>query len=237
MAWPRRKTRERGLHRPSGTVVRSSTFISRLIFVLSLLGGLSLLIGFIRFGDHVTALKTPNGPIRADGAAALTGGADQRLIAGVKLVESKAVPRLLISGVNRVTTSKEVRAVAGGAEETYACCIDLGRRATDTIGNAEEAAVWVRVHQIKRLVVITDAYHMPRSLFEMRRAIPDVVLIPYPVQTTREFDGDWWKNERPTRALALEYGKYLVSIGRGVVDGDIEIALKQVALFHKGKTP
>lgn len=237
MAWLWRKARGRGLHRPSGTVVRSSTLISRLIFVVSLLGGLALLIGFIRFGDHVTSLKTPTQPLRADGAAALTGGSDQRLIAGVKLVESKAVPRLLISGVNRITTAQEVRAVAGGAEETYACCIDMGRRATDTIGNAEEAAIWVRVHQIKTLVVITDAYHMPRSLFEMRRAIPDVVLIPYPVQTTREFDGDWWKNERPTRALALEYGKYLVSIGRGLLEGDTEIALKQISLFHKGQTP
>ena len=236
MAWLRRKTGERGRHRPSGTV-RSSTFVSRLFFVVSLVGGLSLLIGFVRFGDHVTSLRTPSGPIRADGAAALTGGSDQRLIAGVKLVESQAVPRLLISGVNRVTTAKEVRAVAGGAEATYACCIDIGRRATDTIGNAEEAAIWVRVHQIKTLVVITDAYHMPRSLFEMRRAIPDTVLIPYPVQTTREFDGDWWKNERPTRALALEYGKYLVSIGRGLLEGDGEIALKQVGLFHKGKIP
>ncbi len=236
MARLRQKIRQRGQHRPSGTVVRSSTLISRLIFVLSLIGSIGLLIGYIRFGDHVISLKAPAGPLRADGAAALTGGSDQRLITGIKLVESKAVPRLLISGVNRVTSVKEVRAIAGGAEETYACCIDMGRRATDTIGNAEEAAIWVQVHRIKTLVVITDAYHMPRSLFEMRRAIPDVALIPYPVKTTRELDGEWWKNERSARALALEYGKYLVSIGRGLVEGDGELALKQLGLFQKGKT-
>jgi uncharacterized SAM-binding protein YcdF (DUF218 family) len=115
--------------------------------------------------------------------------------------------------------------------------VALGRAAADTAGNATESAGYAAAFGLQSIRLVTASYHMPRSLFEMRRAIPDVVLIPYPVQTTREFDGDWWKNERPTRALALEYGKYLVSIGRGVVDGDIEIALKQVALFHKGKTP
>lgn len=213
--------------------VASSTLVSRLIFLLSLTGGLLLLIGFVRFGDHVSRLQTPSGPLKADGATALTGGSDQRLQAGVRLVENGTVPRLLISGVNQTSTTAEVRAVAGGAEATYACCIDLGRRATDTLGNAEEAAQWVKVHRIRRLILITDAYHMPRSLYEVRRAIPEVTLIPYPVQTTAAFDRDWWKDERATRSLALEYGKYLVAISRGLLEGDSEIVWSQMALTHK----
>jgi uncharacterized SAM-binding protein YcdF (DUF218 family) len=221
---------------------RSSTWLSRLIFVFGLACGLGLLIGFVRFGDHVAALKPPVGRIQADGAAALTGGSDQRLIAGVKLVENGSVPRLLISGVNSIATVAELRRVAGGKQATYACCIDLGRRAADTSGNAQEAALWVKNNKIRTLVVITDAYHMPRSLYEIRRAIPDIALIAYPVQANHAFDAEWWKHDRPTRALALEYGKYLVAISRGFMDGDRALALKQISLIHpseaqKEKTP
>jgi uncharacterized SAM-binding protein YcdF (DUF218 family) len=220
--------------KPAFIHARSSTWFSRLIFVLGLACGLGLLIGFVRFGDHVAALKPPLGPLRADGAAALTGGSDQRLIAGVKLVENGSVPRLLISGVNSIATVAELRRVAGGKQATYACCIDLGRRAADTSGNAQEAALWVRQHKIRTLVVITDAYHMQRSLYEMRRAIPDIVLIPYPVATNHGFDEEWWKHDRPTRTLALEYGKYLVALTRGFVDGDRALALKQISVMQEG---
>ena len=212
---------------------RSSTWLSRLIFVFGLACGLGLLIGFVRFGDYVAALKPPLGPLRADGAAALTGGSDQRLIAGVKLVEDGSVPRLLISGVNSIATVAELRRVAGGKQATYACCIDLGRRAADTSGNAQEAALWVKQHKIRTLIVITDAYHMPRSLYEMRRAIPDIALIAYPVQANIGFDEEWWKHDRPTRALALEYGKYLVALTRGFMDGDRALAFKQISMIQE----
>ncbi|GIU66768.1 hypothetical protein PsB1_0922 [Candidatus Phycosocius spiralis] len=201
--------------------------------MFGLVCGLGLLIGFVRFGDHVATLMPPVGPIRADGAAALTGGSDQRLIAGVQLVENGSVPHLLISGVNSTATEAELRRVAGGQQVTYDCCIDLGRRAVDTSGNAQEAALWVKKNNIQTLVVITDAYHMPRSLYEIRRAIPNVVLIAYPVQANHGLDGDWWKQDRTTRAFALEYGKYLVAIARGFMDGDRVLALKQISLVKE----
>jgi uncharacterized SAM-binding protein YcdF (DUF218 family) len=201
---------------PSGTV-RSSTFLSRLFFVLGLAGICAISAGFVWFGDHVASLKTPETVDRADGAAALTGGSDARLKTGVMLVEQGTVPRLLISGVNRVATADELRLVAGGRAETYACCIDLGKVAADTVGNANEVSDWVAQHRVQRLVLITDNYHMPRSLFEVRRAIPSVTIIPYPVAVGVYADKDWWKNERATRGLALEYGKFLVAIGRAFI--------------------
>jgi uncharacterized SAM-binding protein YcdF (DUF218 family) len=199
--------------KPSG-VVRSSTWVSRFFFVIGLTSVFGALLGFVWFGDHVASLKTPAIVARADGAAALTGGSDARLQLGVQLVETGKVPRLLISGVNRVATAEEVRLVAGGKAETFECCIDLGREATDTVGNAAEVSAWVKRHRVKKLILITDNYHMPRSLFEVRRAIPTVTIIPYPVQAGIYSDKDWWRNERTIRGLALEYGKFLVTITR-----------------------
>jgi uncharacterized SAM-binding protein YcdF (DUF218 family) len=202
---------------PSGTV-RSSTWLSRLFFIVGLASIFLVSIGFVWFGDHVAGLKTPVSVEPADGAAALTGGSDARLKTGVQLVEAGTVPRLLISGVNRVATAQELRLVAGGKPETYACCIDLGKAATDTVSNASEVSEWVARFRVRRLILITDNYHMPRSLFEVRRANPTLTIIPYPVAVGVYADKDWWKSERATRGLALEYGKFIVAIGRAFVD-------------------
>jgi uncharacterized SAM-binding protein YcdF (DUF218 family) len=201
---------------PSGTV-RSSTLLSRFFFVFGLASVFAAVLGFVWFGDYVASLKTPDTIARADGAASLTGGSNARLKLGVQLVESGKVPRLLISGVNRAATAEEVRLVAGGKAETFACCIDLGREATDTVGNAVEVSAWVSRYRIKKLIVITDNYHMPRSLFEMRRANPGIDIIAYPVEADAYSDKDWWQNERALRGLGLEYGKFIVAIGRAYV--------------------
>jgi uncharacterized SAM-binding protein YcdF (DUF218 family) len=216
----RRSRRSRSSFRPaqSGTA-RSSTWVSRLFFLVGLGGIAALLSGFIWFGDHVSGLRAPLNLAAADGAAALTGGSDARLKAGVALVERRIVPRLLISGVNVAATPNEVRLVAGGNPQTYACCIDLGKAAIDTVSNATEVSDWVARYRVKRLILITDNYHMPRSLFEVRRANPDVTIVPYPVVVDIYADKNWWKNERATRGLALEYGKYLVAIGRAYFGG------------------
>jgi uncharacterized SAM-binding protein YcdF (DUF218 family) len=216
MARRSRRQRSSFSAKPSGAV-RSSTWLSRLFFILGLLGICAVSAGFVWFGDHVASLKTPFSVERADGAAALTGGSDARLKTGVMLVEQGTVPRLLISGVNRIATAEEVRRVAGGQAQTYACCIDLGKAAIDTVGNASEVSDWVAQYRVQRLILITDNYHMPRSLFEMRRANPSITIIPYPVADGIYADKDWWKSERATRGLALEYGKFLVAIGRAFI--------------------
>jgi uncharacterized SAM-binding protein YcdF (DUF218 family) len=207
---------------PSGTV-RPSTLVSRIFFVCGLASILLVLTSFMWFGDYVISLRPPVRISAADGAASLTGGSDARLKMGVSLVETGVVPRLLISGVNKAATASDVRSVAGGTPATFACCIDLGRAATDTVGNAEEVTAWVAQHRVKRLILVTDNYHMPRSLFEMRRAMPDVVIIPYPVQAGIYANKDWWKNERATRGLALEYGKFMVAVGRSYLSGLIKV--------------
>ncbi len=198
---------------PSGSV-RPSTLVSRLFFIIGLSGVFAAVLGFVWFGDRVASLKTPTQIARADGAASLTGGSDARLKLGIALVENGTVPRLLISGVNRTTTAAEVQRVSGGQTKTFDCCIELGRDATDTLGNAAEVSAWVARHRVRRLILITDNYHMPRSLFEVRRANPNVTIIPYPVHVSLYAQSEWWRNERTIRGLALEYGKFIVAISR-----------------------
>src|SRR5436190_23949674 len=80
-------------------------------------------------------------PQKADGIVVLTGGED-RLPAAVKLLQDHKGDRLLISGVHQETTRKELLERVGGDANLFACCVDLGRSAGNTIGNAGETAVW-----------------------------------------------------------------------------------------------
>src|SRR5690606_842180 len=60
--------------------------------------------------------------------------------------------------------------------------ITLGRIATSTRGNGQEIGEWARQKGIGSLRVVTAGYHMPRALLELRRNMPDVILLPHPVQ-------------------------------------------------------
>ena len=49
-----------------------------------------------------------------------------------------AASRLLISGVNRMTTREDLYRKSGLTPALFACCVDIGYDAHDTSGNAEE---------------------------------------------------------------------------------------------------
>src|SRR5690606_11961761 len=89
--------------------------------------------------------------------------------------------------------------------------------ALDTIGNAEESAKWVTSHAYDSVIVVTNNYHMPRSLLELKRLIGHAELRPYPVVNTRLDSGEWVGNREALRVLFTEYAKYLGALARGVV--------------------
>lgn len=190
--------------------LRLATALSRLALAASALAVVALAAGFFRFADSVTAMRLPEAGLRADAAVVLTGNSNARLRAGVDLVERGLAARLLISGVNPDVTGQELRAVAGGSAELHRCCVDLGREAADTVGNAREIAAWAREHRATSLIVVTENYHMPRSLREIRRVAPDLRLVPWPVREPPYADARWWRDGRAVRGLMLEYAKYLV---------------------------
>jgi uncharacterized SAM-binding protein YcdF (DUF218 family) len=151
----------------------------------------------------------------ADAIVTLTGG-DARLRAAVGLFEQGTGKRLLITGVNKTSTKEELqRRAKGGAR--FACCADLGYAAEDTYGNAVEAADWTASHHYKSLIVVTASYHMPRSLRLFHSLMPDVRLVPYPVEPEGVNLSAWWR-PGTLHLLHNEYLKYMASIVMTVVD-------------------
>lgn len=139
---------------------------------------------------------------RADAIVVLTGGAG-RLEEGLALLEHGAAKRMLISGVNPVVKSGELSALTGTEQALFNCCVDLGKAALNTEGNALETAEWTLEHEVDTLILVTADYHMPRTLILFKVAMPDVMIIAHPVS------GEW-----PLLFLAKEYSKYIVTLVR-----------------------
>src|SRR3546814_80724 len=92
------------------------------------------------------------------------------------------------------------------------CCITLGRAATDTMGNAEEAAKWMRERGFHSLRLVTAHYHMPRSQRLFVHAMPEVTIVPHPVFPAAVRADSWWRWPGTTRLLTQEYVKYLAAL-------------------------
>jgi len=174
---------------------------------------LGVAAGFVAFVNDVADAQAP-ATATAEGIVALTGGS-ARIDAALHLLAQGRAQRLLISGVNPAVGSKAIaETVDGDLKSVIACCVDLGHEARDTMGNAAEARDWAELHHYRSLIVVTSAYHMPRSLAELADAMPDVKLVAYPIANPELHLGDWWNDPEAFAFLLREYGKYLFAAAR-----------------------
>ncbi len=170
------------------------------------------------FGLVVFVARLPDSPaafpLATDGIVVLTGGRD-RLRAGLLAWQQNPAAWLFISGVSPQTptasaVSPLLLQATGVNENQLRGRLMIGRLAGDTVGNALETALWVRLLGIHSLLVVTSTYHMPRSLVEFSAVMPaDVRLIPYPVQSSGVAHAGWWYHGGTLTLFALEYSKYL----------------------------
>jgi len=150
---------------------------------------------------------------RTDGIVVLTGGSE-RIDEGLKLLADGRSKTLLLSGVHRGTSRQALAKLTRQKPALFKCCVELGREANDTVGNAHETAAWAVRNSMESLRLVTSAYHMPRSLVEFRSAMADVRLIAHPVFTNSvKLDG-WWRWPGTAMLLAGEFNKYFVSLSR-----------------------
>ncbi len=187
--------------------------LARAAILLAGLGGIALVAGFVVFASSVAETRAP-ADVHAEGIVVLTGGS-ARIDGALHLLAEGRAQRLLISGVN---PSVGIKALAGTIDKdldaALICCVDLGRDAQDTSGNAAEARDWAKARGYTSLIVVTSDYHMPRSMAELAEAMPTVKLIPYPVTNPELHLNDWWTNATAFGLLVREYGKYLLATAR-----------------------
>lgn len=183
----------------------------RYVLWAAALGLVLLAGGFLLFTQSLERREIAPEP--AEGVVALTGGKDRIGEAFELLVDGKA-KRLLISGVNPSTKAAELQRLVPHGDEYFPCCVDLGRAALDTRGNAIETAEWAKKHGFSSVIVVTSTYHMPRTLIEFSRAMPGVKLVPFGVVSPNVNVEDWWSHATTRKLLFSEYMKYLNALIR-----------------------
>lgn len=140
------------------------------------------------------------------GIAALTGGRN-RISRALELLNKGAGDRMLISGVRRGTSlgliaAREDVILKDGQP------VDLGYRATDTVGNALEVKDWAEKYGMSKLAAVTSFYHIPRARLELEHAMPDKKIVFYAAQSPFVLRR-WWTSCKSFWFLLVEYVKFL----------------------------
>ena len=172
----------------------------------------ALTLGLLAAGFAWFLLLAGRGPAEperhTDGIAVLTGGAE-RVETGLRLLREGRARVLLVSGVHRDVTITDVAHLAAMGPGDLAGRVALGHEATSTRGNAAEIASWARAEHLGSIRVVTAGYHMPRALLELRRALPEVALLPHPMLPATLREAGAAGRLRTWSLLLREYLKYL----------------------------
>ncbi len=178
--------------------------------IILALGALSAiwLAGLVWFADQIPD-SVADSTTRTDAIVVLTGGS-QRIEGGLELLAAGMGKTLFVTGV---FPGVQVPALLrqANAPEGLACCIVLGHSADNTAGNAIETAAFMRQQNYHSLRLVTSAYHMPRSLLEFTRAMPDVAIVPNPVFAGNVKRNRWWEWPGTFSLIVTEYVKFLVA--------------------------
>ncbi|KAA6205608.1 MAG: YdcF family protein [Candidatus Tokpelaia sp.] len=171
-----------------------------------LLALLFFLLGFALFVARTSTVSQPGPEISIDAIIVLTGGR-ARVETGLALLRERRGTRLLISGVSPIIGGRhDFARILGADPELLECCVDLGREALNTSGNALESAAWVKKHNYHKVLIVTNRYHILRSLAELRHQMPQTELVPFPVEQT----GGVFRSSENFRLFVSEYIKFLV---------------------------
>ena len=170
--------------------------------------------GLIWFAQEIPS-DIADSESETDAIVVLTGGT-LRVERGLALLAEGKAKKLFISGVYRSTDVAALLHLCAASPENVDR-IDLGREADNTEGNAVETAHWMRQEGFHSLRLVTGSYHMPRSLLEFSRAMPEMSIIANPVFPENVKQERWWAWPGTAMLILAEYDKYLLALARPLV--------------------
>ncbi|MDG1153709.1 MAG: YdcF family protein [Alphaproteobacteria bacterium] len=186
----------------------------RKLFYFCLILLVAFLFGLAGFVDTINKYEQPK-LISADVAVVLTGGSG-RIEKGIEILNDKKVEKLFISGVHKsVAIKKLLNFVKNNSFNKYDDSnIILGYQAKTTFDNAIEVANFIKKNNYKSIYLITSKFHMPRSMYEVRHRLPNIKIIPYPVNNNNIKIKSWYSYPGTLFVLTFEYLKTLLVILR-----------------------
>lgn len=165
-------------------------------------------IGFFMFVASVNNSSPEHADIKTDAIVVLTGGAG-RIQEGLTLLEQNMAKELFISGVDENVSKADLVAdwKAQGFRKKLDCCVTIGKKARNTEQNATETKEWFETKNYESIRLVTSAYHIGRSLLEVKKELPDAIIVSHPVvaKELRKNKQHFWQ------IMRREYNKLLLT--------------------------
>jgi len=147
---------------------------------------------------------------KADAVVIFTGD-NRRIEEGLELSNNNDIKYILISGVANKSTLEQIvdKYVNKKAYLEKIHSIELGKKATNTVGNIMETKEWAEKNNFHSIIIVTSNYHVPRCKALFRKKLISADIIIYPTFSDKFDKKSWWKNLRSVKLIINEYHKYL----------------------------
>lgn len=158
---------------------------------------------------HTYKLPMPEGVLLEEPTVAVVfTGAPDRIPHALDLQKHGHIKEVFISGVNKSVAARDFVAAHHLTEDTSQD-ITLGQNAENTLENVQETKSWLVKQGVRSFYLVTSDYHMPRSLWLLKRSLPsEIKIIPLPARSSKPIETlDEWL--RQARIVIIEYGKIL----------------------------
>ena len=176
-----------------------------------------LFIGLFNYKEKIVSLEKFSSE-EAFNIVILTGGSN-RIKDGLKIINNfnkldLMNIKLLISGtgegftklsINKILPKKKIFSMF------IKCCVELDSKSKNTYSNAIQTKFWIKKNNIKKFVLITSNYHMPRALLEIREQMPYINIIAYPITPIKHNINNWLYSFETFSLVFIEYSKFLIA--------------------------
>ena len=190
----------RPIRRPQN---RTYIVVGCVVLIAALIWGM----GLRAFAETIPVDLEDNGG-HTDAVVVLTGGSG-RLDEALGLLENGRADMLFVSGVYEGIDVRYLLQTVLSGDPGIEDRVEIGN-ATNTIGNAEETAAWIRDKGYSSIRLVTAAYHMPRSMLEFGFVLDGVAIMPHPV-FPEHVKADWWQWPGSAFLVIKEYNKFLLA--------------------------
>lgn len=155
-------------------------------------------VGEIGSADAVLVLSGAMGGSSPPGYLPNWSDAVERFEAGVALAQAEVAPRLLFTGgiephdprvKSEGTRMRELAIERGVPAERIAQIGAVG----NTADEARALARFAAEHQLKRVILVTSAWHMPRAVRQFRNSGVEIVPFPVDYRHNQSPPWPWWQ--------------------------------------------
>ncbi len=158
--------------------------------------------------DVINYQKTIFPPRDTDMVVVLTGSSG-RIRPAYELMKEMNAPVLFVAGTNARVNFDEL-AKGHGMDINYRDRIVVDNASKTTYENAEAVLKYADEHQVKKILLVTSAYHMKRSMLVFKNVLEDtgVEVIPYGTAVKPIKRDSWFKDEEVFKNLLVESFKF-----------------------------